>query len=267
LKELNINWRRFYLQHEYGVKAVALGVLAVGIAASLLVAGIWQMGEIRAQIAKRKAEEDKLGEKVQILRGIEASALQERVRVLDQALPPRKDVVLYLATIESLSRELGLEFAGIVLAPGDVTEASESAKSTQAKAKANDSEKGLASLETEITIDGEKEQIYEFLRRIENSLPLMQVKDVKVGRIGTVEERYALSLRLGMLYAVKDLKQFKGGLEAFSKEEENYFAQLVSFRSYVNQVPLPILEGQTGEIFGREDVFSVKSQELESQEL
>lgn len=180
--------------------------------------------KIAGKIKTKSTELKGLQDKVSILSKLDPNVLNERVSVLDSALPPRKDVLLYLSAIDGLSRELGLTFGGLSLVPGDITEASGSAK------KAMMTDNGLQSLETEIKIRGGQESVYTFLRMIESVLPLMQIKDVKVSVLG--DDQYSLSLTLAMLWADPAVVDVKGPVTLFGVEEDKYFTQLAEYRSF-----------------------------------
>jgi len=251
------NLNKWYLRHTHLARAIGLMVVMVIILLSVIIPSLHKASEIRSQIDVRSREEQKMSEKVSILSSLDTSLLQERLNVIDRALPPRKDVVLYLATVDGLSRELGLSFAGIALTPGDVTEACESADKRK-----KDVVKGVHVLETEIKINGSKERIYDFLRSLENALPLMQVKDVQVSALGGSDgESYVLALRLGMLWATRDLSKVEGTLSLFTQKEEAYFQQLVSYREVGNQ-QLAIDPDLSG--LGKYDLFNPILQPTES---
>lgn len=243
----------WYLRHPYLARAIGLMLLMLVMVAGVIVPSIEKSSELRKQIEKRAREEQTLTEKVGILSSLDAELLKERLDVINRALPPRKDVVLYLATVDGLSRELGLSFAGIALTPGDVTEASGSAV-----VKKTDIVGGIHVLETEVKINGSKDRIYEFLKALENTLPLMQVKDVKVSSLGGARgDTYVLALRLGMLWASRDPSKVQGNLALFTDQEEAYFQQLLSYREVGNSTLAnePDLSG-----LGKYDLFQATLQ-------
>lgn len=242
--------RRYLQRHATLVRGVLIAGVGLILVMVVVVPVIGRISELQDKIGSRRKEAESLSQKVTILSNLDQQILDERVKVLDQALPPRKDIVLYLATIEGLSRELELNFSGISLSPGDVTEASASAKTRRTDIIA-----GVHSLETELKIDGSQERIYEFLRLIENSLPLVQVKDVKVSNSGN-EGRYTLSMRAGMLWASSDITKVSGAVTLFTDKEEEYFSQLETFRRF--GTPTLLLENQTGSAgaVGKNDLFA-----------
>ncbi len=212
------------VRHKLMAMAGGLTFLIV-ILLALVVFPLYQNAtKLLAKIEVKSTELESITNKVSLLSKLDPNVLAERVSVLDSALPPRKDVLLYLASIEGLSKELGLTFGGLSLTPGDLNEASGSAKKVAKR------EVGLQSLETEIKMRGGEENVYVFLRSIENVLPLMQIKDIKVAILGG--DQYSLTLTLGMLWAPNSTVDVKGQVTLFGQEEEKYFTQLSEFRKF-----------------------------------
>lgn len=214
---------------------------AVGISLSTLVLifvaiiPIYQNARtLLRKIETKSRELEELTNKVAILTQLDPGVLQDRVKVLDSALPPNKDLLLYLNSIDGLSRELGLSFGGLSLSPGELSGASGSAaKATKAI--------GLQRLETEIKMRGGQENIYSFLRTIENVLPLMQIENIKVSVLG--DDQYALTLTLAMLWAEPSTMDVKGRVALFGETEEKLFTQLSEYRRFE-----PITSFQTDQI-------------------
>lgn len=175
-----------------------------------------------AKIASRDKERLSLVDKVTLLSELDDQVLQDRLKILDAALPPRKDVVAYLASMDGLSRELGLSFGGISIAPGEVKDKPDSNSKKQIT--------GLQTLDTTIKVKGDQNAIYSFLRSVEQTLPLMQIKDVKISGVGVGQ--YSLSLSLGMLWAPPLPSDVKGAVALFNDKEEEYFKTLSTYRSY-----------------------------------
>lgn len=222
--------------------ALAIGTaLASLILVYVAVLPIYRNGsELLGQIKTRSTELESSTNKVSILSKLDPNVLKERVNVLDSALPPRKDVLLYLTSIDGLSRELGLTFGGLELAPGDITEASGSAQS-------NKRVQGVQSLDTELKMSGGQESIYTFLRTIEGVLPLMLIKDVNVSILGN--EQYSLALTLSMLWAEPATIDVKGPVTLFGAEEDKYFQQLSQYRRFDTVIIAAPVDGNKSDLF------------------
>jgi hypothetical protein len=186
---------------------------------------------VQGKIKSKSTELDNLTSKVTILSQLDPNVLQERVTILDGALPPKKDILLYLTSIEGLSRELNLNFGSLSLTPGELNSATQSA---QKSSKAI----GLQSLDTEIKMQGSQQSIYSFLRLIESVLPLMQIKDVKVSIMGN--DQLSLALTLGMLWAEPTVTDIKGEVTLFGTVEDKYFEQLSQYRRFDTVISNPV---------------------------
>lgn len=221
------NW---FKTHDMLVKAIATTLVAVVIVFVAILPMYQSSNKVLAKIRTKSKELDSLTTKVSILSKLDKNVLAERMLTMDAALPPRKDVLLYLTSIDGLSRELGLTLGGLALNPGDISEATPS--STR---KVAENTNGLQSLETEIKIQGNQDSIYTFLRVIESVLPLMQIKNISVDV--SQSNNYSLSLSLGMLWASPVTSSVSGPVSFFGEEEDKYFTQLASFRKFD---PLPM---------------------------
>lgn len=215
--------------------ATAIGVFALSfLLIFVAVVPIYKnTSKLSVKIKTQSAELESITGKVTILSQLDPNVLAERVKVLDSAVPPRKDILLYLNSIQGLSDELGLKFGGLSLTPGDITVSSGSAIATTTpknKKVSTRSASGLKSLDTEIKMSGGKESVYSFLRTIENVLPLMQIQDIKVSVLGS--DQYGLTVSLGMLWAEPAEISVKGAVTLFGAEEDKYFNQLAEYRRF-----------------------------------
>ncbi len=235
-------------------KSLATAVAVFALAFLLLFVAVIPIyrnaSSLTGKINTKSKELDALTEKVSILSQLDPTVLSDRVRVLDNALPPKKDILLYLNSIEGLSQELGLTFGGLSLSPGEITESTGSAvPATPAKRKVvAKTVAGLESLDTEIKMRGNQEGVYAFLRTIEEVLPLMQIKDIKVSILSS--DQYSLTLTLGMLWAEPTTANVKGAVTLFGAEEDKYFTQLAGYRIFSSTT---LVESTTG---GKQDLFA-----------
>lgn len=205
--------------------------IAIGIGLSVVLLIVFAFlpiyqnaASILTKVNSRSAELENLTNRVSILSKLDPSVLANRMTVLNKALPPKKDVLLYLNSIDGLSRELGLSFGGISISPGELTEATSSAK------KISKQTSGLERLETEIKMNGSEENVYSFLKTIEEVLPLMEIKNIKISVLG--EDQYSLILTLAMLWAEPAKLDSKGTITLFGDEEDKYFNQLAKYRHF-----------------------------------
>lgn len=223
---------QYIVRHQLLAKAAAVGAAGLLLIIVGVIPLVSRIGKNTDKIRVREKEEKALVDKVTLLTQLDANVLAERMKVLDLALPPRKDVVAYLAAIDGLARELGLSFGGLSLSPGEVSGQSTTASAPSGNKRSNAN--GLQTLDTTIKMKGNEEGIYTFLRNVEQTLPLMQIKDVKVSVIGV--DQYSLSLSIGMLWAPAVASDVKGAVALFNDQEEEYFASLSGYRSYRSEL-------------------------------
>lgn len=216
----------WFKMHKSLTMAIGIALVACMLVLIAVIPIYRSASQILRKISLKESELAELTNKVTILSRLDTNVLRERTEVLDKALPAKKDVLLYLSSIDGLSQELGLTFGGLSLSPGELSEASGSAKKTSASSSTD----GLQRLETEITMRGSQESVYTFLRTIETVLPLMQIKNVKVSVVEN--DQYSLALTLAMLWADSKILDLKGKVTLFGGEEEKYFNQLQEFRRF-----------------------------------
>lgn len=231
MKNDGITLRQLMIRHSIAIKAVGVGLVTLII----LLVGLFPLfgsaNKTLKKIEVRQVEAETLANKVSILTQMDEAVLKERAKIIKQALPESKDVIAYLSAMDGLSKELGVSFGGITIAPGDI-----SGDENKSSAKTKNSRKvsSLNVLDTDIKITGTSDGIYAFLRRVEQTLPLIQVSDVKVNKLG--EDAYTMSLSLGMLWAPLQQSDLKGTITLFNEKEEEYFQKLNSFRVYTNNI-------------------------------
>lgn len=241
------DYRLWLIRHAYGLRAGLVCLISLGILYFVGWPVFVHMKGIQNQIETKTKEESDLTNKISLLSGLDQEILRERMVLINKALPPNKDVVLYLSTIDGLSKELGLVFNSIKIMPGDVTTIPEGDSVTKTKKRLVPA--GLSSLETTIKVSGSKDNIYSFLRMVEESLPLMQIKDIKISVLG--ENQFSLSLQLGMLWASFDPKTVNGTITLFDQQEEGYFQRLTTYPQYTNDLGI---DASTGEL-GKTNIF------------
>lgn len=243
--------KQWMVKHQLLTKAIGVGMLALLIAILGISSLFMNIQKLGKTIRAKELEEKKLSEKVVLLSKIDKEVLKERIDIIKDALPAKKDVFAYLTSLDGLSRKLGLSFGGITVSPGDVTE---NAPSEQPKAKSKSSRSaGLQVLDTTIKVEGNRDAIYEFLKQVEQTLPLMQVSEIKVSASDL--DLYSLSLALGMLWAPDNSVDVKGAVSLFNEDEEQNFQLLSKFSRY-NLADLSGDENASGSAYGKLDLFS-----------
>lgn len=231
----------WYIRHKSLAIASLIALISIAMIFIAIIPIYQSAFNMLGKIKTKSAELESMTTKVTLLSKLDPSVLDERVSVLNNALPSRKDVLLYLTSINGLSQELGLTFGGLSLTPGDISEATGSAVRTTTP--------GLQYLATDIKMGGSKENVYTFLRTIEEVLPLMQIDKIKVSILG--DNQYSLDLNLAMLWAPTATIDVKGPVTLFGEEEDKYFSQLSLYRRF--DVVAPISPSTP---VGKSDLFS-----------
>ena len=230
--------------HAVLVRAVVVLVATLVLIASGVVPMWGRLREVRGEIDSKSGELEQMSQRAVILNSLDDQVLRDRVVVLDAVLPPSKDVVAYLTALDGLSRDFGLSLGGVSLTPGELATGSASAKQQAPRQSA------LSSLETEVRILGAAESLYGLLRQVEETAPLMLIKDVQMNRVGS-GSTFLLTLRLSMLYADPLVTgALSGVVSLFTPQEEVLFERVKSFNRYV--LSSSVAEGP----LGKSDLFA-----------
>lgn len=229
-------------RHKSLLIAGVVGGLAILLVFAAVIPIYQNTRTLLTKLKSKTSELASLSDKVVLLSTLDPNVLASRVNTLNSALPPRKDVLLYLSAIDGLSRELNLTFGGLSLVPGEISEASGSAKKTTFAP-------GVQSLETEIKMRGGQDSIYAFLRTIEEVLPLMEIKGIKVATLES--NQYSLTLTLGMLWAEPGPVDTKGVIKLFGEAEDAQFGQLAQYRKFVPVISAAAQETSKLDLFAK----------------
>ncbi len=221
--------------HNFLTKAIAIG----GASLLLILIGIVPMMskfiKTKQLLKQERNKLEILTKKVVVADNLDQNILEERVKLLNKVLPPTKDVVIYLNTLDSLAKEMNLSLGDVSLSPGIIYEDEES-KQEQNKSKPKINQQGWQVLETELRIVGARDDIYDFLRQVEKTAPLMVIRDVQMSRVGSKlnkSNNFILTLKLGMVYATPRKDQIlKGEIKLLTKEDEKVIAEVRNLKSY-----------------------------------
>ena len=228
----NQDWKLWIHYHYY----LARAVLIVGAGVLLVMIGILPMINklmgTQKRLKQEKAKLEELTNKIVIVDNLDPNIVEQRAKLLDGVLPPSKDVVRYLNTLNALTKELNLSLGDVTLSPGVVYQ--EQTKQKKSKIKVAKKGETWRNLETEIRIIGSKDNIYTFLKQIENIAPLMVMKDAQISRVNQGSDAsFVLSLKLGMVYAEPDFNSIvKRQISLLNSEDEKLFDKLKLLKSY-----------------------------------
>ncbi len=232
------------VRHGLLVRGVSIFVSAALLVLFAAIPLVVNIQKALSQLSAKQKQSSDLSSRVAILTGLDPQVLSDRVKIMDAALPPGKDLLLYLSALDGLSRDLNLNFGGISLSPGTLT--------PQAGASAARATPGLHTLDTTVKITGSKDNVYSFLRAVEQTLPLMLIKDVKVTVSGP--DSFDLTLDLGMLWADSSVGNVNGPITLFTDKEQAYFTTLQSYHQYPALTDVPVATGAAAS--GARDLFA-----------
>ena len=243
-------------------------ILVAGASVFLILVGVIPMisrfKQTRVALTKEKEKLETLSQKVVVLDNLDLRILKDRLELVNRVLPPSKNVVIYLNTLDLLAKELGLSLGDVSLSPGLIYE--KESKQTKKQSVVKGKEK-WQTLETEVRIIGSQENIYAFLRRVEGLAPLMVIKDVQVSRVEEGSDNFILSLKLGMIYAEPKVERIVGQqIKLLSDEDERLVETLKSLRSYPLEVntSTPTLLRNKADLFKPAEGVRSTNQSLES---
>lgn len=251
MNQESVSLRQQLIRHQMVVRAAGVTVAAVLVILIGLMPLFRSASTLLGKIDTRNKELTLLTQKVAVLSQIDQEVLKQRTQVIKRALPENKDVIAYLSAVDGLSRELGLSFGGITVAPGEVS-GTTTTPTRGSRASRQRQVSQLNVLDTDIKITGNRDGIYAFLRQVEQTLPLMQVTNVTVDNIQ--DDLFSMTLSLGMLWSPSVESDLRGKIELFTESEEQYFQRLNVFRTYSANTA-GIVDEQTGEAVIKPNLF------------
>ncbi len=238
--------------HEFLAKAIGIGVASILLLLLGIVPMVGRFYRIKKSLKAENVKLEELSRKVTVADNLDQNIVNERIEFLNKVLPPTKDVVIYLNTLSSLAKEFNLSLGDVSLSPGVIYEQDRNQKKQGAKQIKT---KKWQTLATELRIVGSKDNVYQFLRQVEKTAPLMVVKDVQMSRVGskTDKDSFVLTLKLGMVYAKPQTSDFKGEIKLLTKDDQQLLASIRDLKSY----PLAITnEPSRSNNSQRDDLFT-----------
>ncbi|MCD8484264.1 hypothetical protein LRY65_00110 [Candidatus Woesebacteria bacterium] len=203
-------------------------VIAVGLflgAGLLLAVGAYQFWQIASQvqisITQKEEELSKAEQRATLLNTISPDDRTGYVLV-EQALPRFKEPLQVLRTLEAISQETQVALGEYDLNPGVVsTESAQQSGSSRSRSSGSRTQ----SLIIEIEVTGSFSQITNAINSIEESLPLMEITDMRIapsrrGSIGDLAGvQYTATLQLVSYYADIPAQVARGGAQQISPSE------------------------------------------------
>jgi Tfp pilus assembly protein PilO len=191
--------------------------------------------QIKSRLEKRLSQ---LETKHEVLSGIDAVLIDNRVRQMEAVFPSEKPIVELMGSLSQIAFENGLSFGGITLSPGSLSEQEAKAKDKKANPE------GLADLRFGFQVGGDFDKISQFLAALENTSPLMKIESVGMSiKTNPLFEREATlvvaDIEVLAYYQAppKTLGSIDKPVKLLTRSEEQLLNQLVGFRTFPLIIP------------------------------
>lgn len=215
---VTIRARRFLIS-----SVVSWGIIAV-LLVVVVIPRIQGAFRLRDQNASAQQSLDALQEKARFLESFknkEFNQLNDRVQ---RILPSQKPFLQMLSTLEQLSREQSIFFAGLDVNPGIIASAS------AAPVAVENARDVISRLDLKLKIFGSNQQISNFMDKINLVAPALEVttftSSLQQGSFVLQEASpsaiYVAEINLSSLYAPIGVSSSTSNLPALSKEENEY---------------------------------------------
>jgi hypothetical protein len=152
-----------------------LVIVGVLISFSLLLVFVPFSKEIfslRGEISKNKKDLELLSQKESMLDSMDESELNSQVDLLESALPSEKPALYIIDILNASSQKFGLKLGSFEFSPGSLaTNSAELEKNIKAKS-------GIDSIEVDVEVSGDFDNLLTYIDYLENALPLMKARAI-----------------------------------------------------------------------------------------
>jgi hypothetical protein len=180
------------------------------------------IGEISASIKKKEERLARLTEKLSSLKGLNERELMERSELVLEILPESKKPMLVMGVLKQLAFESDVEIRKINVRPGEV------ATGSAGKAK----KEKVPSLTFSLRLIGSFDEIDQFVRRLEKSIPLTRLEKISFKKTGTGEYSTALVEILSYYLSLPEvLGKIDTPIKLITEEERKIYDRLRQFDS------------------------------------
>jgi Tfp pilus assembly protein PilO len=181
-------------------------------------------------------------QKASFLESLDQVELASKSKKVLEVLPPEADVAQILLVLKSLAQENGLIFSKIVIDPGGLSTASAQTKS---------SKEGIPSLNLSVSVGGEEGNLYSFLQRVENTLPVMKAGGVSLSPKGGGFSEMDFSLQAFFSFLPASLGKIEDPISNLTPQEESIYRQIQELQPVLAEGAFP-----EGLPVGKENLFS-----------
>lgn len=264
IKELNL--RRLFFVRRFLVLAVVMGVVSVIIILFALLPQVQQIIETQGVITRENTVLQGLQRKLLALSQVNDLAEYANRDKVNEALPIQKPLLPLLETARRVSGESGARITSIETAPGKLASISAQRATAPVNPAATPAPiavavdhgqvHGVDKMDVTVTIQGNINQISDFISRIEKSTPVtnvteIQLTDMQSTTAGPAE--FAAQLRLSSYYFTRPIEvAVDAPLPETGANERAFLQELDQY--VVTQQNTHSSEVEGG---GREDLFGV----------
>ncbi len=162
----------------------------------------------------------KLVEKSEKLKAVDQAEIESKVLAVENVFPSRKPVLNLLASLEQLSLDEQVGFAGIELKPGQIDE--------KVKSK-------VQNFDISFSVEGKLNNISSFINKLEKTSPLMRINKMDLNMIS--ESSLSSNLKIVLLVKVfyqlppDDVGKLDAPFPILTQDEVNIIERISAFKS------------------------------------
>lgn len=258
--ELNFDLKNFNLQRFVFVRRylmMGLGMLLVGLLLVVFaIAPQIQRSTELNFLTKKDAELlRQLQQKVRELNEVEDLQAYANSQKVELALPSEKPLLQLLSSMSYVAQDSKVTLSDIQTNPGRIASASTTVVAPPPGTPALDLQQtGLGALPTlnlELNVRGQIDNIYDFLDKIERVTPITQVTGLKLSRVAPNQDLYVCKLTLSTYYFTQPIYvTIDAPLPEVGSAEQNFLNQLDTFIFPDFQRQQQIQGGGSSDLFG-----------------
>lgn len=203
---------------------VLIGVFLVFLSWFFIIPKTKQVFEAKNAFSQEKNRLKQLQTKLADLESLNEFELQERTNLSLKAIPDKKNVIGVMSSLRTQAAEGGLAIESLSVSPGELA-ATGSAKAS------------LGKLDFKLEIKGSLEKILDLFGKIQESLPLVSLKQVKIG-LSADNATVELTLESYFLPLPQTLGTIDSPVPKLTSDEEKVLTQISKF-SYLPAASFP----------------------------
>ncbi len=266
----DINWRSLTTNRRYLVWTVVSGLVLTLTVFSGLIPQAQTLIDLRSELKTAQSQLESLQAKVNDLENIEARQAYQARDSVDQIMPSRKPLLELLAGLNAVASRDHISFTNFSLSPGEISSASadflESARTEKTRrTSAKRGSEGYETMPIELEIEGEFNQVQEFLTNVERSAPLVTITSLALNIAGdemiAPTDKVKAELVLQSYFFTQSIAAaLEKSLPVIGTAEERVIKEIESYYYPSTAVQERIISG------GYEDIFGLTRSELELEE-